>query len=240
MNVLPISLQTRYNSPIFKSDSARVPSNGIYNTTEFLREDFDCDGIINLINTLYDDPSKINVLFYACSNGKEVYSFDLRLRALLKDNAQKLYPLVAKDIDPNLILRARRGFYKISNEEEAKLTEATNNNLYRYVDIIDDGFDKFAKMKDFVSANVNFSTADICSDIDNIPQNPIVLICRNFWNYLSGEDQMRLVEKMGKNLKEKSLVALGAFDRVYGLDKLLKSKGFAETGIPNVLIKLAK
>lgn len=234
----PIYMQ----SPSFLSQkiSTESPSMQVFDTTEFMREDFDVDGIINLMNQLYKDEPKLNVLFYACSVGKEVYAFDLRLKSFFKGLQGKEYSLIAKDINPNLVLKAKRGVYKITDKEEEKLLFASNNNLYRYIDIIDDGLEKFAKIRDALKTNVHFATADICKDIDNIADDTKVLIARNFWQYINPKEQIKLAEKISKKLKQNSLFVLGEFDKIYGLDRLLKQRGFGESGVKNVLIKLAR
>ena len=234
----PIYMQ----SPSFLSQKTSLVSsaNSVFDTTEFMRGDFDIDGIINLMNKLYKNEPKLDVLFYACSIGKEVYSFDLRLKSFFKGLQDKEYSLIAKDINPDLVLKAKRGVYKISDQEEDKLFLASNNNLYRYIDIIDDGLEKFAKIRDSLKTNIHFATADICKDIDNISDDTRVLIARNFWQYIKPEEQIKLVEKISKKLKQNSLFVLGEFDKIYGLDRLLKQRGFGESGVKNVLIKLAR
>ena len=209
-------------------------------TTEFLREDFDIDGIINLASSLHKDVDKVNSYFYACSNGKEVYSFNLKLKSLLKDGANKYYPLIAKDLNPAYVLKAKRGVYSITDSEDEKLSKAMNTNLYRYIDISSDGYEKIAFIKDSLKSDISFSQANICDDIDKIPYKESLIFVRNFWGYLSAEEQVNLANKLSKSLKEKSLVIIGSFDKALGIDRLLLSRKFVKSEIPNVFIKLAR
>ena len=106
--------------PTFKQTHRKDSSSNIqnyYTTTEFFRDDFDMDGFINYANNLYKDTPNVNVISYACSTGKETYSLALKLKINLKDKANKFLPLIAKDIDTNCILKAKRGRYKISDKE---------------------------------------------------------------------------------------------------------------------------
>lgn len=209
-----------------------------YDTTEFFRNDFDWNGFSYFINNHYKDTPKVNIVSYGCSTGKETYSLILSLKTNLKNSANKFFPIVGKDIDATSILKAKRGRFKISNAEALKLDKAGDMNLYRHLDIVDDGLEKYAHVKDSLKTLASFSKADISEDIDSIPTKNTVLICRNFWNYLPTKKQTELADKLATLLDKTCLVAIGSFDRIYGVDKILTQKGFKETEIKNVFRKL--
>ena len=209
-----------------------------YDTTEFLRDDFDWQGFSHYINNFYKDTPKVNVVSYACSNGKETYSLALVLKTNLRQNVNKFLPIIAKDIDKTNILKAKIGRYKINNFEANKIDKAGDFHLSRHLEIIDDGLEKYAFVKNSLKNIVNFSVADITKDIDSIPTQNTVLLCRNFWGYLSGKDQLSLIDKLSQRLDKTCLIAIGSFDKAYGINKVLMSKGFIETEIPNLLKKL--
>ncbi len=228
------------NNKILTFKHLQQPSRNIqnyYTTTEFFRDDFDIDGLINYANNLYKDTQKVNVISYACSTGKETYSLALKLKTNLKDKANKFLPLIAKDIDTNCILKAKRGRYKITEREAKKLDNAGSIHLNRYIDTFDDGFEKYSYIKDTLKKDVEFKKADICEEIDSIPNKNTILICRNFWAYLQPEKQIELVNKLANKFDKTSLVVIGSFEKSYGIDKLLESKGFRETEIPCVMRK---
>lgn len=208
-----------------------------YTTTEFFRDDFDIDGLINYANNFYKDTPKVNVISYACSTGKETYSLALKLKTNLKDKAIKFLPLIAKDIDANCILKAKRGRYKISDSEAQKIDRAGGINLYRYIDIIDDGLEQYSLVKDSLKKDIEFKKADICEDIESIPNKNTILICRNFWTYLQPTQQIELADKIAKKFDKTSLVVIGSFEKAYGIDKLLETRGFKKTEIQYVMRK---
>ena len=226
-------LSKRCSQPQFTS--AKVEC---FDTTEFLREDFDWMGFVHKINNIYKDEAKVNVVSYACSTGKETYSLALAFKTLMRENSNKLMPIIAKDIDSNSVLKAKRGRYKISNQEAHRLDSLGDKNLYRYIDIVDDGLEKYAFVKDTLKKDINFSKADICQDIDTIPTKNTVLLCRNFWGYLSGQEQVMLADKLAKLLDKTCLLAIGSFDRVCGMDRMLEERGFKLTDIPFLYRKL--
>ena len=208
-----------------------------WTTTEFFRDDFDIDGLLNYANNFYKNTPKVNIISYACSTGKETYSIALKLKINLKDKANKFLPLISKDIDTNCILKAKRGRYKISDKEAEKLDYAGSINLNRYIDTFDDGFEKYANIKDSLKKDVEFKHADICKDIDTVPRQNTILICRNFWAYLQPKKQIELANTISNKLDKTSLIVIGSFEKAYGIDKLLETRGFKETEIPCVMKK---
>lgn len=227
-------VQTFKQTPVVKNSTG---VRNCYTTTEFFRNDFDIDGLLNYAKNIYKDTPKVNVISYACSTGKESYSIALKLKTNLKDKSSKFLPLIAKDIDRDCILKAKRGRYKISNTEVEKLDRAGGISLNRYVDTFDDGLEKYAYIKDSLKKEIDFKIADICEDIDSVPNKNTVLICRNFWSYLQPEKQTILANKLASKFDETSLVVIGSFEKAYGIDKLLEERGFKETEIPCVMRK---
>lgn len=209
-----------------------------YDTTEFFRDDLDWSGFSYFINKFYKDTKKVNIVTYACSTGKEGYSLALTLKTNLKENANKFFPIIGKDIDENSIQKAKRGRYKISNQEALKIDKVGDNNLYRHLEIIDDGLEKYAFMKDSLKSIVHFAKADMCQDIDSIPPKNTILLCRNFWGYLSAGEQVSLADKLSKLLDKTCLVGIGSYDKAYGIEHLLRQRGFHPTEIPNIFRKL--
>jgi len=205
-------------------------------TTEFLRKDFDIDGILNYAKSFFKNTEKVNIINYACSNGKETYSLLLRLKIMFKEQAKKFLPLVAKDIDKENILKAKIGKYLLSKEEEYKLDKASELKLNRYISIDND--ENIAHIKDSLKNDINFSVADINSDISNIPKENVLLVCRNFWNYLDEKNQLELIKKISKILKHTSLIAIGSFDKAYGIDLLLEKEGFIKTSVYGLYEKI--
>ena len=95
----------------------------------------------------------------------------------------------------------------------------------------------FAFVRDSLKKDVLFKKADICDDIDNVPKARTVLFCRNFWNYLSSEQQSLLLNKLMTLLDDTCHIIIGEFDKIYGLHELLEKRGFAQTTVKGVMRK---
>lgn len=209
-----------------------------YDTTEFFRDDFDIDGFIYYVNNFYKNTPKVNVLNYACSNGKEPYSLLLRMKMILRDKIDKYLPIKATDIDKNNIIKARIGRFKVTNNEAFKIDRSGDLNLNRYIEIVNDGVDKYAFVKDSLKNMVNFSKVNILDDLDDNPKKNTIVICRNFWSYLAGNEQIKLADLLAKNLDKSCLVVIGSFDKICGVDRLLEKRGFVNTEIDGVMKKV--
>ena len=214
--------------------------NPYFTTTEFFRDDLDWDGVCYYVDNFYKNTPKVNLICYGCSDGEETYSLSLKLKTNLRQNSKKYYPIIAKDIDKDCVNLAKRGRYKISERESEKIDMACGPNVYRYMDIFSDGLEKHARARSILKNDIIFSQADICEDIDNIPAENTVLVCRNFWGYLTRSKQKELAENLGKKLKDNSHVIIGTFDKLYGIDLLLEQNGFEQTEIEGVMKKRDK
>ena len=64
-------------------------------------------------------------------------------------------------------------------------------------------------------------------------------MCRNFWPYLDKEKQHLLAQKLSQKLDESSLLVIGSYDSVYGIDALLHKNGFIQTKTKNVYTRAA-
>lgn len=242
MKISPINYYPKLTTPSFSEYSTSEYTDNVkyYTTTEWFRDDFDIDALLFYANSMYKDTQKVNVISYGCSDGEETYSLALKLKMLPLKDSEKYLPLIAKDIDHKCITLAKRGRYKISDREAFKIEKNGDYKLYRYVNLFDDGLEKYVFVRDALKNDINFDIGDICKDIDNIPRKNTILLCRNFWPYLLEKNRIELADKLGKYLDESSLVVTGSFDVLCDTTNLLKTKGFEETGIPGVMRKSSK
>lgn len=238
MNIYPILSKNHISFAKANGIQNRLSYTECYDTTEFFRDDFDIDGFIYYINNFYKNSVKVDIINYACSTGKEPYSLVLRMKTLFGDKSNKFLPLVAKDIDRNSVIKAKIGKFRISKEEARKIDKAGDLNLYRYLEIVNDGNDKYAFIKDSLKNLVNFSKANILDDFDDTPKKNTIIICRNFWNYLDAKEQIKLADKLSKTLDKTCLVVIGSYDKAYGIDRLLEKRGFVNTEIDGVMRKV--
>lgn len=242
MLITPINSFT----PQFQGNKrAVIDSNGklLYKTTTyFFRDDFDWSSFIDLLTRKYRNVDKVNFIVHACSNGPEAYSTIMKLLATLGERAQKFFPLIAKDIDPNNIENAKNGNKMgITDYDYRRLNYHTGNKVYQYMDFaIPSGreYTMALKPKPFLRNYVQFSQGDIIDDLDNIPKDNTVLMCRNFWLYIDEDKRKIIADKLAK-LAPSSLVAIGYYDTDVNVHKLLAERGFVETGVERVFTKLS-
>lgn len=210
-----------------------------YTTTMLFRDDLDWDGLMNLMRYKYKNTDKVNMICHACSDGEETYSLALKIKQTFGKDSNKFLPIIAKDIDHDNIIRAKRGNYKVSGTEIERLEQHAGINLNKYFDILDNYmiYDKYAKPKDSLKQDICFKQGDILDDIKNIPKENTVLFCRNFIPYLPPKSQENLITQLGERLAPSSLLVLGEFDMRYDTPKLLSQNGFEQTDIKYVFQK---
>ena len=238
---MQINSYTIPNQPTFTHYAVKKNTDnyGYYTSTAIFRGDLDWDGLMNLMKQKYKDTDKVNVICHACSDGEEAYSMALKLHKTFGKDSKKFLPIVAQDIDYDNIRLAKRGNYVVSDTEINRLEQHSGLDVYRYFDIYDNEFsyEKYAKPKDFLKEMVDFKQGNILDDIENIPKENTVLMCRNFWPYLPGKSQTELAQKLGKQLAPSSLLVLGEFDMRDEVLSLLRTYGFEQTDIPFVFQK---
>ncbi len=225
------------NSPSvgFKSNNRRITdkSGGLLykTTTYFFRDDLDWHGLINLLNNKYRNTPKVNIINHACSNGPEVYSLIIQLGLSLGKTAEKFFPILAKDINPDNIINAQKGSQiGINNNDLYKISYYTNNNLNRFFSYSPAQSSEYhlaLKPRPILKDKVIFQQGDILQDVSEIQFQNTVLLCRNFWQYLKDSNCKFLAQKLGEKMDKTSLLVLGEHDILSSnADKYLAENGF--------------
>lgn len=233
MNIQPLNT---YNSQTFTSSGRRV-YNGLSgrvkalfrindndilhrNTTFFYRNDLDWDNFSKFLLDKYKNTSKVNTYCYACSDGSEPYSLIMDLKTKAPNQADKFFPVVAKDYDSEIIRQAKSGTIYVDNYGKYCIEERTDKNFDRFFgdDVIcdkrNDYYGKVFEVKPELSNNVIFELADICEDVKNIKPDNSIVLCRNFWPYLKSQEKMdTLAQNLYDRLGHNSIVILGKYDR---------------------------
>ena len=244
MYVSPV--QNYYTLPKaqFKANNRRICSkNGdlMYKTTTyFFRDDLCWDAFITLLRNKYKTASRVNIINHACSNGEEPYSLAVKLIHSLGENAEKFFPINAKDIDSDNINSAKAGRMGIILNDIYRINGYTNNNIrtyFQYEKALNPMNDLVLTPKENIKDKVKFTKADIFDDIDTMPGHNTVLLCRNFWPYLAPAKRELLAQKLSAQLDRTSLLVTGDFDDSINISKMLKHKGFIDTGIPRIFTK---
>ena len=228
--------------------------------TKFFRSDLDWKKLVQFIEKKYAKISNINIINHACSNGSEPISLLLSLLVHTNITPEKFGKIMAYDYDKDNICLAKANYMDASSEDIYTTGKKLNCQTTDFFDIVipveetlvDNNFPfeaackgrtgslkyvKFLRAKPEIHNMVEFNTGNIMEDIDNMPDKNTVLMCRNFWPYLSVEQRQQLAYKISKKFDNSSLVVIGVFDKEVYVDKLLESYGFIETKVKNVFVK---
>ena len=185
------------------------------NNTNLFRNDINWNRVTKFI-TSGNKPKKIYC--YACSDGSEPYTIAIMLISKLGwDGAKKYFPIIAKDIDPYAIHRAKSGYIKLMPTDIIAMMEHQKAPLSdffifkRNCHIPNWKYSTF-KVSDKLRQCVYFEKGDILTDIGSLNYDNAIIFFRNVWPYLNEEQQDKLMSSFAKNFKENSAVIVGGFD----------------------------
>ena len=189
-------------------------------------------GFRKTITEHFKDASKVNVYNFASSDGSEAYSFILSLiDELGKEEAQKYFPIHAYDIDTDVVEIAQSGIIPCDFDDikrfNQNLKSVCENEYYEIKTASQNPIPFSFVAKDNLKKKVQFNVADIQNSIDNIEPSNSLVLCRNFWPYLSKKDMCETIWKLSQKLDESSLLVIGYFDK-FTVMETLKICGFEE------------
>lgn len=260
MQVQPIRNYSQNNNPSFTHWNRTVyklgTSTGIENiirrnNTHFFRDaDFWLD-LIPFLEKKFKDISKFQIYSYGCSDGSDALTLIISMLANKRDNILKKFsPIIAKDIDPVAIERAKASIYEIIPSEKKEINSCTLGKF-------DEFFQEFKgesslvpeanmMVKPQLSNHVRYSEANILEDYRTIEPNNSIVLVRNVLPYITsnydepyykGGDwqvQKEFLENLYNHLGENSYIAIGTYDRYEmgrKLSKMLREIGFIKTPI---------
>ena len=91
--------------------------------TWFFRGDLDWDRFVKYADKKYNKAHNIPIFNFACSDGEESFTLAYKLIHLLKERANKFFPIKASDIDSLNIKKAKSSdYYHIDLYEAEKYT----------------------------------------------------------------------------------------------------------------------
>ena len=209
-------------------------------TTYFFRDDLNWHELVDVLQYKYRNAKKVNIINHVCSNGQEPYSLAAKLIQVLKSEAEKFFPIFAKDINKENIESAKGGRLGIKDNDLYRINYYMRDQLSDYFDkgqSSNPESDLVLIPKENIKNKVVFDQSDILEDTKTkFPPNTF-LLCRNFWPYLKESAQEELADNLARSLDETSLLAVGEFDLSGDVTYLLKSRGFVPTETDNVFRK---
>lgn len=189
------------------------------NNTWFFRNDLNWDKFSNLLIEKYKDTPKVHIRNYACSEGAESASLVMILiKKLGLKKAQKFFPIIASDFDPVILENPQKGILKLSQGDLWRIEKRIGRDFSEFIEIESSPRAFFnevvysAKMKPILRDAIKFEEKDILNDLPSITSENSVVLCRNFWPYLSLENQHKLADILSKKLGQNSMFVLGSSD----------------------------
>ncbi|MHA2001479.1 MAG: CheR family methyltransferase [Promethearchaeota archaeon] len=152
------------------------------------------------------DPT-IRILSAACSSGEEPYSLAiiadfLRKKAIISNPVE----ILGIDIKGQMIQDANTGIYSKNS-----LKNISEKSLGRNFRNLGDGT---FKIKLAIQAYCKFKQGDLFT-LKIFPKKFDLILCRNFLIYISKDKQIKIVEKLLKNLNPNGYIIFGKTEGIY-------------------------
>ncbi len=153
-----------------------------------------------------------------CSNGQEPYTLAFEILKHIPDAASKDILVLATDIDPQVLRKARSGIYT-----ESEIDGVPSADRSKLFDCLNDGSfcvtPEISRLVRFRQLNLN-GPWPIQGSFDAI-------FCRNVVIYFSDQTQSELWPRFGNHLKSDGLLLLGHSERIHPLE----GSGFESAGV---------
>lgn len=211
--VLPTYNRSLQNSVSFstKGDVRMVASN----STSFFRKDLDWSSIGSIFDSQFPK-GKVNVYDFACSDGSEAFSLIIALiEQLGEKKAQRFFPIIASDVDGEIISMAKSGKIMATQEDIFAMKNIIKDEkIKRYFDVTELGGERYLlSPKKILTKNVVFKKEPISCGLDEVQKDENnIIFARNFWKYLTREEMTSASWKIGEKTNNKTFVVLGNFD----------------------------
>lgn len=193
------------------SDTRMINSN----STNFFRKDLDWEKIGRTFNKQFPH-GKVNVYDFACSDGSEAYSLIITLiEQLGEKKAQRFFPIIASDIDPEIIRMANSGKIIATEEDVFQMKNIIKNKkIEKYFNVTNLGGEKYLlSPKEILTRNVIFKQESIKNGTKEIQKNENnIILARNFWKYMSFNDIAKTSWELAEKSQDKTLLLIGDFD----------------------------
>lgn len=205
------------------------------------RDDMDWKKLAEYEITHFKDKEQVNTLMFAASDGSEAYTNIISLyeNSKAQDDAKKFFPIMAYDLDDEIVKAAKSGYIKTCLNDRMQLQMKCNNyedyfeNTDKKLEIAEDkGLqrEKTFKVKDILTKNVNFHQGDMFEKIQELKDNSnTVLMCRNILGYFLDDKIEEFIQSAAKFLKSGSLFAIGNHDtRFFDIKSCMEHFGFKQ------------
>ncbi|MGM0420586.1 MAG: CheR family methyltransferase [Bacillota bacterium] len=148
---------------------------------------------------------KLKIWSAPCSNGSEPYTLSIILNELGLKSSD--YEILASDLDPEILNKARIGRYSSSS-----LKNVTDELLSNYFNPVQGEKDLYQLSQKIINS-VNFENKDLINDTYRSGWD--LILSRNFFIYLTREQKEILTLKFTQNLRESGYLFLGNTEFIF-------------------------
>jgi chemotaxis protein methyltransferase CheR len=182
------------------------------NVTRFFREphhfDFLRTYVASKLMPAAKDGKRVRLWSAACSSGEEPYSMALTVLDVFPDAARYDIRILASDIDPNIITKAKAGIYR-----EDAVSPIPPTIRERFMARERDGGDKMWRVKDEARALITFRELNLIAPWPMKGQFDIIF-CRNVVIYFEEDTQILLWNKFKNILTREGRLCIGHSERI--------------------------
>lgn len=211
----------------------------VSNYTTFFRNDFPWDNISDVLFESFPFDN-VNIHNFACSDGSEAYSLAISLiENLGEKEAKRFFPIKASDVDNEIIELANSRKILASLDDIKKISKhIKDKNIGKYFVYKKASCTTWILYpKKILTDNVEFTCCDMSDglkDIDKSENN--VVLCRNFWKYLSIDKIAYISRELKKIANTNFKIIIGNFDKDYegNIPYFLKELGFEQENQDNI------
>ena len=227
------------------------------NNTYFFRDPIFWIDIVNFLEKKVKDIPRINIYSYGCSDGSDVYTLIMSLLGRKnKDLLKKCSPIIAKDLDPLAIKRAKSNAYYITKSEKEDINLCTQNKFDKFFLPLEKKSDVVPEANMQINPELTqyaqYSIANVLQDYKKINPNNSIIFLRNILPYIKENSnetflkdrewktQKKFLKDLYNHLGENSYIVIGGYDRYEMGNNLLKTLqeiGFIQTPILNLYKK---
>ncbi|MEM8802793.1 MAG: protein-glutamate O-methyltransferase [Pseudomonadota bacterium] len=163
------------------------------------------------------NPQGLRLWSAGCSNGQEPYTLALEILTAIPDAAKSDILILASDIDPNVLAKAKSGVY--SESEIEGVPKVARTKLFQQVG------DQYHIRKE-VAELVRFRSLNLNSEWPMKGQFDVIL-CRNVVIYFDEKTQRTLWSRFAEKLVPNGVLMLGHSERIHPLE----GTGFESIGV---------
>ena len=216
-----LSINNNYNKinfrgferTVYKAGKSAVDENILHrNNSYILRTDLPWKEVARKIIEKFKNVDKVSTFIYACSDGREPISLLIALDSIADEKeANKFYPIVARDYDIFAINQAKANFYEITEEEKNRINSISNNKFYEYFTPVSKIKNRYKATKKLTD-RIIYEVGDFTKEYSNLPKENVILATRNCWPYFSMTNQYTLPRKVCNHFDKNAVLLLGDFD----------------------------